>query len=290
VAWAGQRRAIVRAFQARSGAAPVSVFQRALDRWQPLGNTELNSTLSTDRFFMLTRRTAAAALLACGVDGLTARRSWAETVMRISTLLEDDPATLIAERIMREAYRRLDIGMELLAMPGERSLVSADRGETDGELYRKLGIDKIYPHLVRVPFALETYEIVVFTKGTQVKVESWESLRPYRIGFVKGIKIVEEKTVGMQVEAVATMQQAFSKLDLGRTDIVLANRLSGLASLRAHQFRGVNVVLPPLASFDVFHYVNEKHAALVPKLTAILNAMDRERTIQRIREDVLASL
>ncbi|MBB4844181.1 polar amino acid transport system substrate-binding protein [Paucibacter oligotrophus] len=220
--------------------------------------------------------------------GLLPQSARAQPLMRISTLLEGDPATLIAERVMREAYLRLGIALEVQAMPGERSLISANSGETDGELYRKMGIDKSYPQLIRVPVPLQTYEIVVFTKLEPFKVEGWESLRPYKIGFVKGIKIIEEKTLGMQAESVATMHQAFTKLDRGRSELVLANRVTGLASLRAHQFQGVKVLLPPLASFFVYHYLNKKHAALVPKLSEVLKHMEQERTLQRIKEDVLA--
>lgn len=236
---------------------------------------------------MLNRRQTAF-LGACSLMVLLPQSARAQPVMRISTLLEGDPATLIAERVMREAYLRLGFALEVQAMPGERSLISANSGETDGELYRKIDIDKSYPQLIRVPVPLQTYEIVVFTKAEPFKIDGWESLRPYKIGFVKGIKIIEEKTVGMHAESVATMHQAFTKLDRGRSDLVLANRVTGLASLRAHQFRDVKVLLPPLASFFVYHYLNKKHEALVPKLTEVLKSMEHERTLQRIKEDVLA--
>jgi len=222
-------------------------------------------------------------------SGLLPRLAQAQQVMRISTLLEQDPATMVAERVMREAYRRMGFALEVQAMPGERSLISANAGETDGELYRKAGIDKLFPNLVRVPTALLTYEIVVFTKTAAFEVKDWSSLRPYKIGFVKGIKIIEENTAGMQTEPVTTMHQAFTKLDLGRTDIVLANRLSGLMTVRAHQFPGVKLLLPPLASFPVFHYLNRHRKDQLAQLSLILKNMEQERAIQRIQEDVLSS-
>lgn len=233
---------------------------------------------------MLKRRTALAALTLCGPLASV----WGQVLMRASTLLEADPATTVAERIVREAYRRLGRELEVQAMPGERSLLSANSGETDAELYRKAGIDKLYPNLLMVPVALQQYEIVVFTKSRQLSVHGWESLRPYRLGFVKGIKIIEENTVGMQSETVATMQQAFSKLELGRTDVVLANRISGLASLRQHQFGGVRVLQPSLAVFPVFHYLNKKHEPLLPRLTAVMRELEQERFIQRVQDEVLS--
>ncbi len=43
--------------------------------------------------------------------------------INISTLVGDDPATDIAERIMREAYRRLGIMLVVHKLPGERTLL-----------------------------------------------------------------------------------------------------------------------------------------------------------------------
>lgn len=235
---------------------------------------------------MLNRRRGLAALLTL----LSSRWVGAQAaVIRASTLLEPDPATTVAERVMREAYRRLGLGLEVLSLPGERSLLSANSGEHDAELYRKAGIEQSYPNLLMVPVALQTYEIVAFTKSVPPFVlKGWESLRPYRLGYVKGIKIIEERTAGMQAETVATMLQAFTKLELGRTDLVLANRVSGLATLKAHRLPGVMVLAPPLASFPVFHYLHRRHRALLAPLTAVLRDLERERFIARVQEDVLA--
>jgi polar amino acid transport system substrate-binding protein len=137
------------------------------------------------------------------------------TPMQISTLLETDPATTIAERVLHEAYRRLGLSIVVNKLPGERSLFAANHGQMDGELYRKLGMERDYPNLQIIPVPLLTYEIVIFTLGTSFVVNGWESLRPFTIGFVKGIKIIEQNTQGMKLEPTATMHQAFLKMSLG---------------------------------------------------------------------------
>ncbi len=206
--------------------------------------------------------------------------------VNISTLVGNDPATAVAEQIVREAYRRLGIAMTLHQLPGERTLLQANDGKMDGELYRKLGMEREYPNLVIIPVPLQTYEIVIFSRGTSFVVTGWESLRPYTLGFVRGIKIVQENTHGMKVEAVATLPQAFEKLMMGRTDLVLCNRLSGMAVVRAMNVEGISVLEPALASFPVYHYLNRKHQALVPELTRVLKQMQADRTIERIQRSV----
>jgi polar amino acid transport system substrate-binding protein len=208
--------------------------------------------------------------------------------MQISTLLEIDPATTIAERVLHEAYRRLGLSIAVIKVPGERSLFSADHGQVDGELYRKLGMERDYPNLRIVPVPLLSYEIVIFTLGTSFVVSGWESLRPFTIGFVKGIKIIEQNTQGMKLEPTATMRQAFLKMSLGRSDIVVANRNSGLAILKELKMPEVKVLEPPLATFPVFHYLHKKHEALIPKLTLVLQQMQKEKLIEGIQKAVMA--
>lgn len=214
-----------------------------------------------------------------------ARQSMA---LQISTLIEKDPATSIAEKVMEAAYRKLGMNFNLHYLPGERSLRSSNNGEMDAELYRKLGMERDYPNLIIVPVPLLTYEIVIFTYGTNFVVAGWESLRPYSIGFVKGIKIIEQNTIGMKLVPAPTVRQAFQKMLLGRSDIVVANRISGLAALSELKQGDITVLSPPLATFPVFHYLNKKHEALVPALTTVLQKMQKDKAIENIQTSVMA--
>lgn len=206
--------------------------------------------------------------------------------INISTLVGSDPATAVAEQIMQEAYRRLGYRLILHQLPGERTLMYANEGKMDGELYRKLGMERDYPNLLIVPVPLQTYEIVIFSHGTSFNVNGWESLRPYTLGFVRGIKIVQENTRGMRIEPVPTMQLAMEKMMMGRTDLVLGNRASGLAMIRSLNLEGVTVLEPALASFPVYHYLNKKHEALVPELTRVLRQMHADKTVERIQKSL----
>jgi polar amino acid transport system substrate-binding protein len=233
-----------------------------------------------------------ALLQLAGLTAIGVRPALAQALppMQIFTLSEQDPATSIAELIITEAYRRLGMQVVVHKLPGERSLRSANNGEMDGELYRKLGMELDYPNLLIVPVALLTYEVVIFSRGTSFVVNGWESLRPYTIGYVKSIKIIEKNTVGMKVEVANSLRQAFLKMMLGRSDVVVANLASGLAALRELNLTEIKVLAPPLAAFPVFHYLNNKHATLVPKLTTVLQQMQKDKSIENIQKSVMSEL
>lgn len=225
------------------------------------------------------------AFLGCAVLGMLPARALAQAlpVMHLSTLDGNDPAATVSELVLREAYRRLGREVAVHRLPGERALMYANSGKMDGELYRKLGLERQYPNLVIVPVPLLTFELVIFSRGTSFVVNGWDSLRPYTIGFVRGNKIAEENTKGMRVEPVPNLEQAFSKLVKGRTDLVLSHRASGMAVVRSLKLEGITMLQPPLAAFPAYHYVNVKHAALVPELTRVLKQMQADRTIERIQ-------
>ncbi|MBY0573538.1 MAG: transporter substrate-binding domain-containing protein, partial [Undibacterium sp.] len=137
---------------------------------------------------------------------------------------------------------------------------------------------------------LLTYEIVVFSRGTEFNVQNWNSLRPFSIGFVKGIKVLEQNTVGMRIETAASLRLAFLKMMLGRSDIVLANRLSGIFTLKQLNNTEIKILNPPLVRFPVYHYLHRKHAALLPQLEAVLSQMQKEKRIEQIQTEVIAEM
>ena len=47
------------------------------------------------------------------------------------------------------------------------------------------------------------------------------------------------------------------------------------------------ILSPPLATFPVFHYLHKKHAALVPRLTAVLQQMQKDKTIDALQKAVM---
>jgi polar amino acid transport system substrate-binding protein len=75
---------------------------------------------------------------------------------------------------------------------------------------------------------------------------------------------------------------------LGRSDIVLANRVTGIAALREQQLNDVVVLSPPLASFPVYHYVFKGHEDLVPKLTEVLRQMEKDGTLEKIQREAFS--
>jgi polar amino acid transport system substrate-binding protein len=198
--------------------------------------------------------------------------------------IADDPMFVICRKVLEEAYRRIGIKMNLATMPGERSLILANSGKTDGDLCRTKGALSGYANLLMVGPPLTRAEVVAFSK-TALPINNWEDLSRYEIGYERGVKVVEQNTLGMNVDIASNAESGYKKLLIGRTDVYVDTRISGLYMLRRLGYPRPHVS-PPLETFTMHHFVNVKNAALIGKLSEALEQMQKEGAIARIERSV----
>lgn len=195
--------------------------------------------------------------------------------------IENDIISVIAFQIMKEAYRRLGIDAETEILPNERALHDANNGATDAENIRKAGIEKIYSNLIPVSEPVLNFDVMVFTTGLTFAMNGWDSLRPYSICLLRGMKVAEDGTAGMRQLISSTPEQVIRMLAAGRCDVAVLGRgiWTEIDRLRVGSFRALE---PPVATVPLFHYVNRRHADLAPKLAEMLRQMQLDGTIDRV--------
>jgi polar amino acid transport system substrate-binding protein len=203
---------------------------------------------------------------------------------------EKNPFHDAAAAIIREAYQKLGIAIVFKTLPGERSLQLSDEGIIDGELVRIAGINKVYTNLIRIPVSHVTAEQMAFGRDATIAINGWQSLAPYKLAFHRGYKVAEENTKNMNRYETRTDEAALRMVASGRMDLALANRFTGEKII--HELKLTNVVMlrPPVEVDPLFHYLNKKHAVLVPKITAVLSRMEADGEIKAIRQRYGATL
>ncbi|WP_096703113.1 hypothetical protein [Magnetospirillum sp. 15-1] len=195
--------------------------------------------------------------------------------------IQGDHLSVRGFEVVREAYRR--IGLQAVAdiRPNERAIVSADSGDTDGDTMRMAGLEVRYPNLVRVPEPVLTFDTIAFTAGPKFKVSGWESLRPYNICVVRGFKIGERGTEGMSREVVSTNEASLRMVKAGHCQVAVLGEALWLLidELKLGPLRALD---EPVEVTPLYHYVNVRHAHLVPRLAEALRAMRKEGVIDSI--------
>lgn len=186
------------------------------------------------------------------------------------------------DMVVKEAFRRSGLWAVITHQPSERALANVNSGQDDGNFARVAGLEGRYPNLVRVPEALTILTFSAFARPPGPRIRDWTDLEPYDVGHVIGWKILEDRIP--QAKSLTRVKDGdilFDLLDKGRLDVAVYDLLQGREIIR----RGNLTVVPldpPLASKEMFLYLNRRHEALVPALAQALRDMKQDGTYRTL--------
>lgn len=195
-----------------------------------------------------------------------------------------------ADAVAREAFRRVGVDIEVNVLPGDRALVNVNTGLDDGDLLRTPAVEKDYPNLVRVPEKMMDFDFVGYSQNPKLHVDGFAGLKPYVVSYVAGWKIYEQKVKDYrELTTAPSLNEMFLLLKNRRAEVVLADRWQGLWAARQAGVKA-HVIEPPFVRSPMYMYLNQRHAALAPKLANALAQMKADGTYQRIVDKLLHPL
>ena len=208
----------------------------------------------------------------------------------VFSTVQPSPIVTVCENVVKEAYQRIGVDVQVIKYPAARALKMAESGKTDGELFRIAGLDQRFKNLIMIPLSVYTMEGVAVTKGISFPVTGRESLKPYKVGRVFGVIWAEKFAKGLNEHGVHDNETLITVLDKGRVDVILASRLTLLSVTKKFDIKDFKVLSPPIASIPLYHYLNKRHEALVPRITSAVQEMEKTGRIKEIKEEMAASL
>jgi len=211
------------------------------------------------------------------------------TTSMTSPLSKDDQ-TGFYDQILTEAFRRIEQPVRITHLPTERSITNANLGISDGEFPRIAGLNSLYPNLMKVPEKIDDFKFVAFTWKPNIQLKDWSSCKPYNVAIVRGWKILETNLADVKsLVKVKNQKLLFSLLGKHRTDIVVYSRFEGHEMIKKLGLKGIRVLEPPLATREMFLYINKKNFQLVPMIAEQLRRMKHDGTYDRILKKTLGS-
>lgn len=70
----------------------------------------------------------------------------------------------------------------------------------------------------------------------------------------------------------------------------MGTAISSPILIKKHNIQGISMLSPPLMQINLFHYLHKKNQSLIPRITVILEKMEKEGQIEKIREQTYAEL
>jgi polar amino acid transport system substrate-binding protein len=190
--------------------------------------------------------------------------------------------TGLMNQLVAEAFRRVGIEIRVVQMPGERALQTSNAGNVDGDAFRVMGLQDHYNNLIPTTESIFDMNFSAFTLSPMSTENSWDDISKLRIGIVRGYKILEFQSQGMNVTQVNDQLSMFNMLLVGRIDVAVTSKQIGLDALRRNGITGLVLNEPPILVMPLFIYLHKKHEALVPLLTQAVKDMKADGTHQRI--------
>lgn len=166
-------------------------------------------------------------------------------------------------------YKKLGIELDTIGLPAKRSLTLSNDGDLDGELLRAEHIEKDYSNLVAVPitlYQLNTYAYIIEKEDNKKTIKD---LIGTSIAVHRGIQWEENfaKQFPSDIVWVGSTKRKFKLLTVGKVNYVVSDKQRADKIIKEY-FPKIKIkrVLPILKQINLIHYLNKKHASIIPAL------------------------
>jgi len=196
-----------------------------------------------------------------------------------------------SRRVFTEAFKRLGIPMKPGYYQLARRAIMLDEGAIDGDPGRVHGYGSAHPNLIRVEESVMGFSFGLFTANPSVQLRRLEDLpaSDLRTEYRRGIFLCEttlKKYAPIElISDVTSEEQGVKKLLAKRTDLYcdldtyVRKPLHDLDPKNKSGFRKV----VDIGTVPIYPYLHKKHAALAPRLAAVLKEMQAEGLIDVYR-------
>jgi len=207
--------------------------------------------------------------------------------------IENSPDQYIASKLLKQIYQQLNIDIRIRALPGKRSLLESSKGLVDGEVQRIYEIGPQYPDLIRVPTSFIQWKAAVFAKDHDFKINGWHDLQNYKVAMIRGMKYAELGILKGSLQRVLVLddrEAMMTALHMGVVDLAVSSKFSGQLQLKKMGIHTIYPLSPPLQMGKLYHYLHKKHATLVPKVDAIIQAMRSNGELKKLQHTYVSRM
>jgi len=160
-----------------------------------------------------------------------------------------------------EAYAALGIQVECVDIPWARGAQHLASGLLDGAAIRAKEFGEQYPNLIRVEPPVTVFTILLYKrKAEPIDYRNWRS---HSIVSLRGSVLSDQLLVGLDSHRAASVEAGLKQLSAGRVDLLLGDTLAVPKAIEELGVTNVEPIYPPVASYPMYHYLNQEQEALV---------------------------
>ena len=217
----------------------------------------------------------------------------ADTLTFGITVSPDETALFKGVQDIADAITKdLDTDIKVIHLPTKRAELWLKNGILDGDMIRVDGLENTIPGLIKVEEPIALDEIRVYSNRTDIDIDGWQSLKPYKIVYVRGTQYIANnlKPFHQNLYPVDTAKQAFLFLAAGRADALVTTPAIGAPLLNNLNLNGIKPLFPPVDKIFFYIYVLPKHKKLAQELDHGLKQIKNNGIREKIDTDFQNSI
>ncbi|MDK2596424.1 MULTISPECIES: hypothetical protein [Pseudoalteromonas] len=188
----------------------------------------------------------------------------------------DTPQARYVIELLSLAYKDIGHKLELIDFDRQSALIAANEGELDGQLGRIAGVTDSYANLLYVDFPLYSFNLQLISHCTTCSFNQIESMVVQSGYLVVYQYMMEQSYKGELIEVKSSAAQL---------NLLMQKKVQGALivdfHLREHlPYMDIDTLkIDDLMTIDSFHYLHQKHKALIPKLKSTLEKLEKKGVI-----------
>ena len=203
------------------------------------------------------------------------------TIVLYSHHPENTPSFKWLNRVYQDLFSRIDFNVEVKFMPSGRATLEAEKGLIEGQFGRIYSYQSLYPsqRRVNVPIYKMTIEAYALSDKQISLTNGWQSfegtshLVEYKRGVVVSQQNLEKYVTKDNLSTVTSTYQGFSKLTHHRSDIFIFSKAGSFPYLQSAEFKNQIKSVGTMAQNNLYLYVHEKYAFIIPALESAIKDM-----------------
>jgi hypothetical protein len=193
----------------------------------------------------------------------------------------DSPESRYVIELMTLVYTQLGYTLKVIDFNHQSALVAANEGVLDGQLGRVKSVTEQYPQLIKINFPILDSNLQLLSYCKTCSIFESDSIA------IIGSYVAPEEYLTTQHYQGEVIKVKNSSAQL---NLLIQQKVSAALVVKFHvkqylqKLHSLGINNQKLHSIRAFHYLNKKHANLVPKVKNILERMAKNGTIEMLRQ------
>ncbi|MBE0367165.1 type 2 periplasmic-binding domain-containing protein [Pseudoalteromonas aurantia] len=192
----------------------------------------------------------------------------------------DTPQSRYVIELTRLVYKNIGYDIKIIDFNYQSALVAANAGVLDGQLGRVDGASQQYPSLIKVDFPLLSFNLQFLSHCQTCSILDAQSI------VIQASHLAPKAYLGKQNYLGELIQVKSNSTQL---NLLTQKKVSAALVIGFHikeykeKLQKLGIFSTTLDKINLYHYLHEKHAHLVPRIMTSLIDLDKKGTVSMLK-------